>query len=113
MDPSSSPTNPTPFIISSILGTIDTNGVLKVPFFTEATPAGGVPKDISFQYSGGSTLEDFDNTCGLPSNSRLVIDPIPTVGQWSVMILGILLLILGIVGYRYRVGQLKARKVQP
>ena len=96
LDPASSITNPIPYAINSSLGIIGANGVLQVPFYIQANTSGGVPTDISFQYSGGSVIEDFESVCGL-ANDICIERAIPTLGEWALIILSLLLLLVGIV----------------
>jgi hypothetical protein len=96
-----------PFSTSSghnVLGTIGALGKLNIPFYRKAGESAGATTDITFGYPTNSSAVgfsiEFQRECNLGNTDCLVPNPIPTLGQWSKIILGLLLLIFGIVGFK-------------
>ncbi len=81
--------------LPAMLGTLDGNGDLIVPFFR--TP--GVPTDIDlFETTvgaGNNRFYNFKSECTLRTDACVAI--VPTLGEWALIILGLILMIVGTV----------------
>lgn len=86
-----------PYTQGSLLGTdSDMDGIIEVPFFN--TP--GEDIDISWSTSDAcDVVESFFGGCSI-AVTACIVNPIPTLGQWGLMVLGLCLLITGVLAYR-------------
>ncbi len=90
----------TPGTAYTALPAIGGDGTVKVPFYVEAGATSGVPTSITYNYAMSMGMPvAFMNTCPL-ANTACIADPIPTLGEWSIMILAISLMIIGVIYYR-------------
>ncbi len=82
----------TPIAALTVLGTIPAGGTLEYEFYRSPAPGGAV--DIVFQTS---PLFDiiFTSDCPLTSGACVTTTPIPTLGQWAVVLLGVGFLLIG------------------
>jgi len=79
-----------PYVNGDVIGTTDPSGLLTIPFFR--TP--GFDTDVSLQ-------DPNSQTASLVSSCTLSVDAcaniVPTLGEWAVIILGLLLIICAVV----------------
>lgn len=97
LDPTTGPAF-TPYLMGSLLGSDgDNDGIIRVPFFI----APGEDIDIEWSTSDACDVsQSYFGGCNLAVTACLPAVAIPTMGQWAVYILGLLLLITGVVAYR-------------
>ena len=88
------------------LGMTDATGLLSVPFYR--TP--GATTNIVLQETGpfGTITKTFMSTCPLSATACSQI--VPTLGEWALIQLSLLLLIFGVVGFKFSQGKLQPVK---
>ena len=89
--PSSTSAIPFP---NGVLGTIPPTGILTIQFYKDATDS-----ETNIEFTVGAAMDTFNETCGL-APTACTINTIPTIGEWALLILSLLLLLIGIVSFR-------------
>ncbi len=103
--PTPTSTSATPFA-PGFLGTIPPGNVLELTFYKDATSS---TTDIAFTV--GAISDTFNETCGL-APTACFSDPIPTLGQWALIILGVILLVVGLVSYKVNSTELSKIRIR-
>lgn len=95
LKPTPSTGSETPFSNNEVLGVIRMSGVLVIPYYKKV----GSDINITFDDDNNPMTAGtaFTEVCNVDPASCLVAAPIPTLSQWSVFILGLLLLIVSTV----------------
>ncbi len=92
--------NQAPIVAGTILGQTDADGILTYPFFR----APGAPTEVTLQDALSTTTTILSSTCDLSVNACNNV--VPTMGEWSVIVLSLMMLIVGLVSMKHKSGTL-------
>ena len=81
-----------PYAVGDVIGTTDASGFLTVPFFR--TP--GFDTDVELQDPNSQTA-NLVSSCALAVDACVDIEIVPTLGEWMVITLALLLIIFAVV----------------
>ena len=85
-----------PFAVGDMLGTTNSEGLLTIPFFR--TP--GFDTDVELQDPTSQTAS-LTSTCTLAVD-ECITEVVPTLGEWGIIVLSLLLMITSVVAFRYK-----------